>query len=195
MAPPSLPQPLSRPSERPRVPGSATADEYPDREALFGLPATPASVGVARATVRELLGEWGTGDETCDNAMLVVSELVTNALTHSASDWIICRLRAFGERLHIEVEDQNRGRTHPARRQADPDDQGGRGLLLVSVVSRDWGVADSADRSGRVVWAELAPEEGEFTDTELPSASHLDRSVPRLGRRAHASWNDSTPWI
>ncbi|NGO10306.1 ATP-binding protein [Streptomyces sp. HC44] len=122
---------------------------------MFGLPAIPASVAVARRNVRELLSEWGTSRETCDNAVLVTSELVTNALTHTASDLVVCRLRAAGERLHIEVEDQNRSRTLPARRQPKPDDQGGRGLLLVGVLSHDWGVRDTPQRSGRIVWAEL----------------------------------------
>ena len=145
MVPPSLPKPLGR----------LPADEHPHRAGVFGLSPSPASVGAARRNVRELLSEWGTSPETCDNALLVTSELVTNALTHTASEWIICRLRTVGERLHIEVEDQNRGLTLPTQRSAGPDDQGGRGLMLVGMVSSDWGVRDTADGSGRVVWAVL----------------------------------------
>ncbi|WP_371649832.1 ATP-binding protein [Streptomyces mirabilis] len=76
---------------------------------MFALPAAPASVGMARRDVREWLTEWGIDPETRDNAILVTSELVTNALTHTASEWIVCRVHVAEERLHIEVEDQ-----HPA---------------------------------------------------------------------------------
>ncbi|MEU9287412.1 ATP-binding protein [Streptomyces sp. NPDC048275] len=151
MTPPSLPQSVGRP------PG----DAYPRRAGVLVLPAAPASVGMARRYVRESLGEWGASQEWCDNAVLVTSELVTNALTHTASERIVCRLRIADGLLHIEVEDQNRGWTLPERRQPEPDDQGGRGLLLVGVLSSDWGVRDSADGSRRIVWAVLPPEGAE----------------------------------
>lgn len=73
MTPPSLPQPLGRPA----------GDTSPRRAGVFALPAAPASVGVARRRVRESLTEWGADPEACDNAILVTSELVTDALTHS----------------------------------------------------------------------------------------------------------------
>ncbi|TLS40356.1 ATP-binding protein [Streptomyces montanus] len=122
---------------------------------MFGLPANPASVAVARRNVRELLGEWGVSRETGDNVVLVTSELVTNAIIHTASDLIVCRLRTSGELLRIEVEDQNCSRTLPAVCRPKPDDQNGRGLMLISELSSDWGVTDTADGSGRIVWAEL----------------------------------------
>jgi anti-sigma regulatory factor (Ser/Thr protein kinase) len=129
---------------------------------VFGLPAAPASVGLARGTVRELLSTWGAAPELCDDAVLVVSELVTNALTHTGSDRIVCRLRVTGGRLRIEVEDQNRGTTLPERRQPDPDDQNGRGLILVGALTSDWGAGNCAHGSGCVVWAELAWKEAEL---------------------------------
>ncbi len=128
MTPPSLPQPFGLP------PG----DEHPHRAGVFALPAAPASVGMARRDVREWLTEWGIDPETRDNAILVTSELVTNALTHTASEWIVCRVHVAEERLHIEVEDQHRGWSLPAQRRPGPDDQGGRGLLLVGALSSDW---------------------------------------------------------
>ncbi|WP_171060346.1 ATP-binding protein [Streptomyces montanus] len=145
MATPSLPQPLGRLPE----------DDHLHRTAVFGLPANPASVAVARRNVRELLGEWGVSRETGDNVVLVTSELVTNAIIHTASDLIVCRLRTSGELLRIEVEDQNCSRTLPAVCRPKPDDQNGRGLMLISELSSDWGVTDTADGSGRIVWAEL----------------------------------------
>lgn len=145
---------------------------------MFALPAAPASVGVARRNVRESLTEWGMDAETCDNAVLVTSELVTNALTHTASEWIVCRVHIAEERLHIEVEDQHRGWTLPAQRRPDPDDQGGRGLLLVGALSSDWGVRDTADGSGRIVWAVLPSEGGDTVSTGSPATVTIARPIP-----------------
>ncbi|WP_413759385.1 ATP-binding protein [Streptomyces sp. MMBL 11-3] len=136
----------------------------------------PASVGLARRNVRELLSTWGTDPEAADNAVLVTSELVTNALTHTASKWIVCRLRTDGYRLHLEVEDQNRGLAIPAQRTAGPDDQGGRGLLLVGTLSSDWGVRDTAHGSGRVVWAVLPAHA--VAAPSVPEPSVATPSVP-----------------
>ncbi|QOV47477.1 ATP-binding protein [Streptomyces chromofuscus] len=122
---------------------------------MFVLPAAPESAGVARRTVRETLTSWHIHPDDVDNAVLVTSELVTNAVTHSGSERIVCWVHATGNRLRVEVEDQNRAATLPAPRQACPDDQNGRGLLLVETLCDDWGVRPAADRSGRVVWADL----------------------------------------
>ncbi|MGW0707198.1 ATP-binding protein [Streptomyces sp. NPDC002643] len=134
---------------------------------MFGLPATPASAGEARRTVRELLDEWGVSAETREDVLLITSELVTNALTHTTSEWIVCRLQMTGQRLRIEVEDQSGGDAQPTRRRPGPDDQNGRGLMLVGMLSSDWGVGDTPQRSGRVVWAEL-PSEGRNTAAPVP---------------------------
>lgn len=173
MAPPSLPQPVDR------HPGGAT---HP-RSGVFDLPAVPAAVGLARASVRRLLDRWGTGDGTTDNAVLVISELVTNAVKHTASDRIVCRVQVDGRLLHIEVEDENRAGTLPTRRRPGPDDQGGRGLLLVGMLSGDWGVRDAPHGSGRVVWAVLAPEPGEAVATGPPRDPH-SRPAPHPAPQA-----------
>lgn len=147
--------------------GRLSGDELLHKAGVFGLPAVPVSVAEARRNVRLLLSEWGVGREICDNAVLVTSELVTNAVTHTESDLIVCRLRTAGDRLHMEVEDQNRSRALPARRQPKPDDQGGRGLLLVGMLSSDWGVRDAPQGTGRIVWAELPTD---ATDATMPPA-------------------------
>ncbi|WP_063783474.1 ATP-binding protein, partial [Streptomyces sp. NRRL WC-3618] len=146
---------------------------------MFVLTATPASVGMARRKVRELLDLWNVGPDACDNALLVTSELVTNALTHAASERVVCRLYLSAERLYIEVEDENRGRTLPARRRPEPDEQCGRGLLLVGVLTSDWGVRDAPDGSGRVVWAELPAEQAELSEAiSPPPMAPAEASVP-----------------
>ncbi len=149
-------------------------------------------MAVARGHVRELLAAWNTDAETCDNAVLVASELVTNAIMHTASGRIVCRLRTDGARVRIEVEDEHRARPSPpvpagARR------PGGRGLLLVGALSGDWGVKNSAYGPGHIVWAELSPDGGDPASTGLPATTNTTRPVPHLaegpsshGPTAHA---------
>ncbi|MFJ8358291.1 ATP-binding protein [Streptomyces sp. NPDC093984] len=177
MAPPSLPQSVGR------LPAGAA---HP-RTGVFDLPAVPAAVGLARTSVRRLLGRWGTGDCTTDNAVLVTSELVTNAVKHTASDRIVCRIRTDGHRLRIEVQDENRGGTLPTRRRPGPDDQNGRGLTLVGMLSGDWGVREAPDGSGRIVWADLAPEPGETVATDPPQLPHTLRPDPHPAAQAEGA--------
>jgi anti-sigma regulatory factor (Ser/Thr protein kinase) len=168
MVSPSFPQSLGR----------LSGDELLHKAGVFGLPAVPVSVAAARRNVRELLSEWGISRETCDNAVLVTSELVTNALTHTESDLIVCRLRTAGDLIHLEVEDQNRSRTLPARRQPKPDDQGGRGLLLVGMLSSDWGVRDAPQGTGRIVWAELPTDATEAVVAVVATEAAMSPAVP-----------------
>ncbi|MFE9453706.1 ATP-binding protein [Streptomyces sp. NPDC006739] len=133
----------------------ASGAEPPRPAGAFDLPATAAAVAAARRVVRALLSSWGVGEDVLDNAVLVTSELVTNALVHSPGERITCRLHGGTDRVRIEVEDQNRGPTLPVPRRSGPDDQNGRGLFLVDALSSDWGVTVVPGRPARVVWAEL----------------------------------------
>lgn len=119
------------------------------------LPAVASSVCTVRAAVRERLHARGVGAQVCDDALLVISELVTNVIAHTVSDRVECRLYIGAGHLRLEVEDQIRAHTLPAPRTPDPESQGGRGLLLVGAVSSAWGVKDAPHGPGRIVWAEL----------------------------------------
>lgn len=127
----------------------------------FVLPANPASVALARRNVRALLCAWQLRDDVCDDALLVVSELVTNAVRYSGGDEIVCTLGYSAQRLRIEVEDQVKGCSRPTRMCPSAEDQSGRGLLLVGGVSTGWGVRETAGGTGRVVWADLPTEADE----------------------------------
>ncbi|MGW2635813.1 ATP-binding protein [Streptomyces sp. NPDC001348] len=161
--PPAAAHPLRPPGgeHTGRLPGPegpdrlASGAEPPDRTHAFALASIPASVARARACVRKALAARGIDEDVSESAVLITSELVTNALTHSAGERIVCRLHISPERLRIEVQDDNRGPSRPAPRQPGPEDQSGRGLLLVEALSTDWGVAGVPHRYGRVVWAEL----------------------------------------
>ncbi|MFC4034659.1 ATP-binding protein [Streptomyces polygonati] len=126
------------------------------RRDVFRLPAMNASVADARGRVRMRLSEWGADLELCDDASLVITELFTNAVRHTDSEKITCVLQDSGAFVRLEVTDQGRGTGVPEPCAADADEEGGRGLLLVSVLSLAWGSDPADGGTGRVVWAELA---------------------------------------
>ncbi|WP_432102686.1 ATP-binding protein [Streptomyces sp. bgisy091] len=90
------------------------------------MPRLPRGVPVARHRVQEAMRRWGEPDERVEVAALVVTELVTNAVEHTAGRRIRCRLLRTPGRVRICV--WNRGRRHvpglPGPR--DPDGHGGR---------------------------------------------------------------------
>ncbi len=143
------------PGERlPAAPDDVTDDGMPKaRRASWVLPTDGSATGRARRFVRAALRDWaGSADgEVPDVAELLVSELVANVLRHGRGEPILTLLLRDGV-LRCEVEDEARV---PLRaRDRSPDDEGGRGLLIVESLSRDWGVRPT--RRGKAVWFELA---------------------------------------
>ncbi len=110
------------------------------------------AVGDARRFLRDVLRSWKAEGDTVDNAELIASELVTNAVTHTGAPAQLLLTREPDTRLlRISVSD---GSTrHPSPREADLDALGGRGLAIVDVLAQSWGVTDQGD--GKAVWAEL----------------------------------------
>lgn len=134
------------------------------------LPGNPMAPAAARRFVRAALADWtelsvpaaaGVTDRLADDAVLLVSELVTNAVVHAGTTVeLLCRLDEAGlgescDTLVIEVSDH-----HPARAvRSEPVPQPpgtpeyGRGLQLVATLSDSWGITY---RTGtKTVWARL----------------------------------------
>ena len=80
--------------------------------------------------------------------MLVVSELVTNAMVHAGTGCTL-DLRHSDDELRVEVRD--RSHEAPVMGVVHPDDVGGRGLLVVDAVTEAWGWEPTID--GKRVWA------------------------------------------
>ncbi|MFF8639370.1 ATP-binding protein [Streptomyces sp. NPDC015345] len=122
----------------------------------FALAPQPNSVAQARRLLRAQLGVWAVRDEdACDAAALVLSELVTNAVVHTTSRWIVCEFCADSGKLRISVRDEGCGPGVPRPVHRGADEEHGRGLLLVDAVSSAWGVHEAGPGNGRTVWAEL----------------------------------------
>lgn len=70
----------------------------------WGLPHRPESAGTARRITQAVLDAWDTDNDATDQALLVVSELVTNAIEHALPP-VVLRLAQRTDTLHIEVDD------------------------------------------------------------------------------------------
>jgi anti-sigma regulatory factor (Ser/Thr protein kinase) len=108
---------------------------------------TLVSPALARAYCDGVLAE--SGRERCDDARLVVSELVTNAVVHAGTTIELLMLIRDGV-LRIEVTDCGADRPHVWT----DDDTSGRGLPIVQALGRAWGVLDLG--SAKTVWCEVS---------------------------------------
>jgi anti-sigma regulatory factor (Ser/Thr protein kinase) len=101
--------------------------------------------------------EWGL-PALADNIELIVSELVTNAtraagLSRSDGLTAVVRLWLFSDLRCVLIRVWDGNSQMPVRRDAAPDDESGRGLMLVEHLSSEWGAYQEAD--GKVVWVLL----------------------------------------
>ena len=113
-------------------------------------PARPAAIGRARHEVEDLLSRAEVDPRTSGDLMLLVSELVTNAVRHARSDRFEVRLDVAPDRLRLEVHDEGAGFV-PEIAPYD-DGTGGYGLFIVDQLADRWGV--DRDEQG-LVWLEL----------------------------------------
>jgi anti-sigma regulatory factor (Ser/Thr protein kinase) len=113
------------------------------------------AAAAARRFVSDTLRKWGLG-QVIPEAELVVSELATNAVVHTAKRFSVAFRRVGEERVRIEVTDSSKAR--PTIRGDIPFATSGRGLRIVSAVAEEW----SVDRgpSGKTIWAVLAARPG-----------------------------------
>ncbi|MCX2922645.1 ATP-binding protein [Streptomyces sp. NEAU-W12] len=203
---------------RPFGPGPAQGAADPagaaaQRRFRFELAAHPGSPAQARRLTRARLTGWSVCEDTCDTAALVVSELVTNAIVHTASSHIVCELHDGDELVRIAVRDEGCAPGRPrANTRQQPEEEHGRGLLLVDAMCHAWGAHEHGP--GLLVWAELPrkadtprPPDGPHNDlgwgerpkpgpadgrddVEVPEQRHrptADPTVPRTPPRQHTA--------
>lgn len=101
----------------------------------------PVSPGFARQYARFFLDSCqGISEDTAETAVLVISELVTNAVQFTAgagAGLISLSMRHFRHGLLIEVSDASG--SPPVRSEVGQDAEGGRGLVIIEAVSKEWG--------------------------------------------------------
>ncbi len=101
--------------------------------------------------------------ELSDDLMLLLTELVTNAVRHSGAAEgapIQVDIRERGESVRVEVVDPGAGFERPDEVVPDHETTGGLGLVLVDRLSREWGTRQTA--AGSHVWFVLAHDRGEW---------------------------------
>ncbi|MFF8536076.1 SpoIIE family protein phosphatase [Streptomyces sp. SAS_267] len=127
------------------------------------------SVATARSFVRDTLQGWGFAD-IVDDAVVLTSELVTNAVVHAGTSADVLCLRS-DDGVRIEVADRYPEREIPLQATAvnmgSPDREGGRGLQLCAALARRWGVDYTPTH--KQVWFQLdLPERAIGTRTAGP---------------------------
>jgi anti-sigma regulatory factor (Ser/Thr protein kinase) len=112
------------------------------------LPVAHSSVS-ARATLRTVLGSWADEGIRADAALLL-TELVANCVRHARSPMQI-RLTVEHDVLRAEIRDGSAVTPLPR----EPDEHGGRGVLILDALASRWGVLGHPG-AGKTVWFELA---------------------------------------
>ncbi|MFD7991867.1 SpoIIE family protein phosphatase [Streptomyces mexicanus] len=149
-------------------------------QARATLPGGPLAPGTARALVRAALTEWrerglNVPDRLDDEILVVVSELVTNAVVHAGTDVeLTCRLEPDTGTCVVEVADRHPARAlrHHAPETAHEPPEYGRGLRLVTALAEEWGITY---RTGaKTVWARLPAQRD-------PGTEPPDDDEPALG--------------
>ncbi|MFF4396787.1 SpoIIE family protein phosphatase [Streptomyces sp. NPDC001480] len=172
---------VSRPSD---VPAHGGAGER--AEICATLSGSPLAPGSARALLRAALAEWtdlglAPSQRLADDAMVVVNELVTNAVVHAGTDVeLTCRLEETGA-LVVEARDHHPSRAPRRGGTETPHEppEYGRGLRLVATLAEAWGVTY---RTGaKTVWARLPAEDRPAAEEPEPYAAECEAYATERG--------------
>jgi hypothetical protein len=154
-------RPLLAPSSHVRDQPANSGNEASCRTSVtapFRLPVSPAAPHLAREFVRDSACPRHLADP--EEALLLVSELVTNALVHGKGPMDLT-LRCEGARTIIGVSDGGAGLpVFPATAPA-VDATAGRGLWMLVVLADDWGVR--SDTHAKTIWFALADRAADLT--------------------------------
>ena len=126
------------------------------RSATTSLPPDPTSARACRRFLLDTLDEWDA-DQFADDAVLLLSELVTNAVLHAGTD-IDVQVQLDRDILRVEVRDGDP--RIPSVRQYSLLSGTGRGLALVAGTAKTWDAEAVPETGGKRVWFELESADG-----------------------------------
>lgn len=135
----------------------ALADGWPTTQpASFRVPTLERAVPVCRHLARRWMDSEHITDESArDAVLLVISELMTNAIVHTNSISIISRLRKVDDWLLVEVQDEGGAASAPPSPGADFANEHGRGLVLIAQSVQALGTRLESG-GGRTFWARIS---------------------------------------
>lgn len=115
----------------------------------------PAEVGRARRWARSRLVGSGIGadEPVAETLILLISELVTNAVVHTGCPAVLRMLFPAAPAAPVRVEVADTSEAPPAPRHAQRDETGGRGLELVDGLADRWGW--QPEGAGKQIWCEV----------------------------------------
>jgi len=116
------------------------------------VPRAPQSSALLRSLLWTTFACWDCDRERLDDAALVLSELVGNAVRHADAETLRVRLRRNDNVLRIAVQDGSP--KQPTPQEASWDDESGRGLMIIKALSHRWGWEPRDP--GKEVWADVA---------------------------------------
>lgn len=122
---------------------------------VWSLPHIPEAVAVVRRRVRTVLADWDLAPELAEDALLVISELITNAVVHALPPAVLRLSRGVDGRDALRVEVTDAGAAAADERPVvEPDaDEHGRGLGIVTTLAAECGTR--VHPGGITWWAEL----------------------------------------
>jgi anti-sigma regulatory factor (Ser/Thr protein kinase) len=122
--------------------------------ASVALPADARSAGRSRAFIGQFCASAGLAGEVRRTASLLTSELVTNAIVHGRSGPTVEAELGSDRVLRVAVTDDSSAILPDIDPEPHPNIEGGRGLLIVSLLAARWGFRP-APGGGKAVWFEL----------------------------------------
>jgi anti-sigma regulatory factor (Ser/Thr protein kinase) len=128
-------------------------------EATKQLPDEGWSPATARRFCARCLRDWGCPHDVVANVQIVVSELVTNVVSHAHTTAQV-RLSLDDTRLRIEVADHSDDAIAAERTRGEAP--GGWGIPIVEALTDSWGVDQGLGNEGKTVWAEVGVQCSHF---------------------------------
>lgn len=131
----------------------------------FDLASAPNAVRWGRKHATDVLDRWGVMEPAAGDALLIISELLSNAVQHAGKppspsdgrpDVVTCSLLLWLTARGLTVSVYDPDRCPPVLRSVPMDAERGRGLLLVQRLSEAWGYSYPSTTSGKLVWARLS---------------------------------------
>lgn len=154
------------------------------------LASSASAVRWGRRHTTEILSGWGLVDAVAEDARLIVSELLSNAVQHAGknpsapAEGVRCGLLLWLTDRGLTVSVYDDDTRPPVRRSTSTDAERGRGLLLVESLSEAWGYTRSWPTPGKLVWARLPVPEGSADG----GGRRLDGTAPPVAVGAVMGW-------